>query len=179
MMLLLILLTLPLYLWSNAWLLKMQLNGLGIIGLGVPLFYISAHLTLHPPKRWLDLLVNLPALSIVGIGIAANNTLGVFAGLGNAASVFERTPKMGVTNDDRIHPLKMQHKLKISKAVWLEVAITIYALITTLVMWNDRNLAAVYFFAIYVLGFSGIAIAELLEAAIARRVQKTPDSTSA
>jgi cellulose synthase/poly-beta-1,6-N-acetylglucosamine synthase-like glycosyltransferase len=169
LMLLLIILALPLYLWSNAWLVKLPLNSLGIIGIGVPVSYISAYLTLYPSQKWLDLLVRLPAISLLGVGIAANNTLGVLDGLRGRKSVFERTPKLGTLQGERIDRFKVKTPIKISNAIWLELLIAVYALISTLTTLRADNFIGAYFFSIYILGFGWAAAAELFENWVAHR----------
>ena len=169
LMLLLLLLALPLYMWSNDWLVKLPIRSLGVIGLAMPFFYISAHLTIYPRRRWSEIILRLPAISLLGIGMAVTNTLALLEGLRNRPAVFERTPKMGILPDDRLSYKKMRVAPKISKGIWLEVIFAIYAVFATVTTLQGGNYLAAYFFALYVFGFSWVAGAELIENLIAAR----------
>ena len=163
LMLLLLIVALPLYTWSNDWLVKLPIHSLGIIGVAIPLYYISAEITLYPPRRWLDLLIRLPALSLVGVGIAVNNTLGIIDGFRKGPIVFERTLKMGSLQHHRMDYRQFKIPIKISKSIGLEILLAIYASFATMVALQGENYVAAYFFAVYVLGFSWVAAAELFE----------------
>jgi len=77
LILLLLCLALPLYSWSNWWLDRLPFRYLGLVGIGFPLFFLTAQVTLYPRHEWWKVLVRLPILSITGFGMAANNTLAI------------------------------------------------------------------------------------------------------
>jgi hypothetical protein len=133
----------------------------------MPFFYISAHLIIYPPRRWLEIALRLPAISLLGIGMAVSNTLGLFEGLHNKPAVFERTPKMGILPEDRLNYKKVKVGPKISKSIWLEVIFAIYAVFATVTTIQGGNYLAAYFFAMYVFGISWVAGAELVENLVA------------
>lgn len=169
LVLLLLILALPLYTWSSAWLVKLPLNSLGVIGIAIPIFYISAHFTTYPLRRWKEILLRLPALSLIGLGIAINNTLGVLDGMGKGPAVFERTPKLGTLEHHRLDYKEVKEPLKISRSIWLEVIFAFYALFATVTTLKAEHYLAAYFFALYTFSFCWVAVTELIENRIAAR----------
>jgi len=172
LLLLLLAMALPLYSWSNWWLDHLPFRYLSIMGIGYPLFLATAHITLYPRKDWWKLLVRLPMLSLLGLGMSANNTLAVIEGLARKKSAFQRTPKLGVKKGDRLTLTNVPVRVRISPTNWLEVTLALYALAASITTFQAGKYVAGYFFAMYVLGYSWVAGAELLENIAARRVAR-------
>ncbi len=168
LLLLLLALALPLYSWSTWWLDHLPFRYLSLFGIGFPLFFLTAQVTLYPPNRWWKGLTRLPILSLIGLGMAANNTLAVLEGLARKKSAFERTPKFGIQKGERLTFNNVPVHVRVSRTNWLELAIALYALAVSVIAIHAGKYIAGYFFAMYVLGFTWVAGAELLENIAAR-----------
>lgn len=162
-------LALPLYSWSGLWLDRLPFQYLSFAGLGFPLFFLSAQITLYPRKQWWKVLMRLPLLSMMGLGMAANNTLAVWEGLTLKKSVFQRTPKFGIGKQDRIQLRTIPVQMRLSPTHWLELLIAAYALLAALISVWGGNRVAGFFFVAYIVGFAWVAGAELVENLAARR----------
>lgn len=163
LILLMLILALPLYLWSNDWLVKLPIRSLGVIGLGMPFYYISAHLAIYPPRRWAEILIRLPTLSLLSLGILVNNSIAVIDGMGSGPIVFERTPKQGILQNDRHSYKQVKIPFKISKSIWLEILLATYAIWASYITLQGANYLAGYFFAMYALGLGWVAGIEIFE----------------
>jgi cellulose synthase/poly-beta-1,6-N-acetylglucosamine synthase-like glycosyltransferase len=169
---LLLILALPLYLWSNDWLVKLPIRSLSIIGLSMPFYYFSAHLVLYPPRRWPEILLRLPALSLLSLGVLVNNTFALIDGMGKGPVVFERTPKLGILQHDRPNLKSVKIPLKVSKSMWVEIVLAIYAVWASIITMQGGNIIAAYFFSMYSLGLGWIAGVEIIEnIAVARNTR--------
>ena len=69
---------------------------LGPTVLAPPLMFLTAQHMLRPDKWWREL-PGVAALSVLGAGLVLNHTRALLRGLRSRRSVFERTPKLGLT----------------------------------------------------------------------------------
>jgi hypothetical protein len=91
------------------------------------------------------------------------------AGLGKGPVVFERTPKLGTLQHQRLDYKEVKQSHKISKSIWLEAIFAIYALFATVSTLRADHFVAAYFFALYAFSFCWIAVTELIENQLAAR----------
>jgi cellulose synthase/poly-beta-1,6-N-acetylglucosamine synthase-like glycosyltransferase len=146
MMLIVIVLWLPLALQPDLFK-QMPLAFLGFGGLGLPIEYLASQFALHG-KRGFRKLLYLPVLMAVGFGMAFNNGWHVLDGLINRSGEFKRTPKRGagraaVHND----PRQMVQ-------AWIEIGLSIYTLITAVLMWQAGEVISTGVLLFYSIGFA-------------------------
>jgi cellulose synthase/poly-beta-1,6-N-acetylglucosamine synthase-like glycosyltransferase len=163
LMILLLIVSLPLSLWGLSVLHRQPLGWLGIVGLGPPLFYATSQGVLYGRKRWWNWFVRMPLLSMLGVGIAVNNTRAVLEGLRGVPSPFERTPKTGITSDRHGYQALALDSIKLDPTTWAEVLLSLYALATGYFTLLHGNWVGAFFFLLYATGFGWVAGATLWE----------------
>lgn len=174
-MVLLLLATLPLLLadWPGqagtppAW--------LALASLGAPLLYAAAQQTLH--ADWRRRFRWLPALILLGVGVALNNTRAVLEGLFQRGGAFRRTPKSGVRQ--RSDDWKTRaYRLTTDWATWGELVLSLYAGITTGVALLQHRWMAVPFLLLYTFGFLYVGGTTVWQARAPRRGQRRSTTTA-
>jgi cellulose synthase/poly-beta-1,6-N-acetylglucosamine synthase-like glycosyltransferase len=163
LMILLLLISLPLSLWGGSVLHHLPLGWLGIVSLGPPFFYATSQSVLYGRKRWWNWFVRMPLLSMLGVGIAVNNTRAILEGLFGKPSAFERTPKTGVTSDRNARQALVLESIKPDPTTWAEVLLSLYALATGYITLQHGNWVGAFFFLLYAAGFGWVASATLWE----------------
>lgn len=148
-LLLSLLATLPLMLSSATT--HVSLGLIGILSLAPPLMYALAQLTLHP-DRWLRHYAALPALMLLGTGIALNNTRGVCEAVLGVNNVFQRTPKFGIEGHTG-RRRDNRYALPFDGMVLGELALAAYAVATACIAWWYGYGHLVPFLMLYVGGF--------------------------
>jgi hypothetical protein len=96
--------------------------------------------------RWVDRLVLLPMLILIGFGISVNNSVAVFEGLfKKGTGEFVRTPKFSLTNTRRNWDDK-KYKSVISPMVWGELLLAFYALVSIYILVPKFGASIIPFF---------------------------------
>lgn len=156
MMVALLLLSLPLMLFTDPRLFDFNIFTLGSFG---PLaMYALSQKELY--TDWKSRLKYLPMLTIIGTGISVNNTYAVIEALLNKGGVFHRTPKFGIERSTDQWNIK-KYRLDFPFMTILELALGVYAMIALYLAFVTGNYFLVPFIALYVLGYfyiSGLTI---------------------
>ncbi|MGD9001475.1 MAG: glycosyltransferase, partial [Anaerolineae bacterium] len=163
LMVLLLLVTLPLLLLGVA---PPAPGNLGLLmGLGPPLVYVISQQQLY--SDWGRRLLSFPLLILVGIGTAWNNTLAVWRGLTRWGGTFARTPKFRVEDESgsgAAHWLSSAYRLGMDKGVVGEVALSFYALLSTVIAYRAGRYGMMPFLFLCVAAFTTVATIELVQA---------------
>lgn len=124
---------------------------------GPPLLYLTANSSLKIP--WQERLKLLPLLIIVGFGISLSTSIAVLEGLaGTKAGAWVRTPKLNQSDSRKQDKEIDQSYLEpLSRLVWVEIALALYAFITILVLIPSVGWGIVPWMALYMLGYIYIA----------------------
>lgn len=146
MMLAVIVLWLPLALQPTLFK-QMPLAFLGFGGLGLPIEYVASQFALHGKGGFRKLLY-LPVLMAVGFGMAFNNGLNVLEGLFRRSGEFKRTPKRGAGQATLIHDPRQTVQAVI------EIGLSLYTLITAVLMAESGEVISAGVLLIYSLGFA-------------------------
>ena len=126
-----------------------------ITAFGPPLLYAATQTEYTP--RLVDRLKLLPVLIIIGFGLSLNNTIAVMQGLFSAdMGTFVRTPKFNITNRDASWN-ETTYVVSISPIVWGEIGLTIYALISIVLLTPIFGWGVAPWLMIYVLGYAYMA----------------------
>lgn len=123
---------------------------LGFASLGAPLLYVVAQRALY--DDWRQRACWLPALMLVGIGIAVSNTRAVLEGLFQQGGAFRRTPKFGVEQKGEAWR-ERSYRLDADWAMWGEFVLALYAGITTVVAALQHRWFTIPFLLLYTVGF--------------------------
>ena len=142
-----------------------------IATLGPPLMYLVSHTEEYP--RWVDRLVLLPMLILIGFGISVNNTIAVFEGLfKKGTGEFVRTPKYSLTNTRRNWDDK-KYKTGISPMVWGELLLALYALVSMYLLAPKFGAGIIPFLFAYFAGFifmAGVNLQQNWQPALKRSI---------
>jgi len=162
LILLLVLMSLPILL--NGDLSRLQWSAVSLGWLGGPLLFALAQWGLYPD--WRARLKYLPALILVGPGLAVNNTWAVIEALtGRNPTLFLRTPKLQVEGRARNENGQgaaefAAYHLPVDGSTWVELFFMLYSGLTTfLALRLAPGLAP--FMALYTLGFGYTAFLSL------------------
>jgi hypothetical protein len=179
LMLLLLLLTLPL-LWLGDGAhnpLRWLMTYLGLASAGPPLLYAVSQWELHRKRRgregWLLRLVHLPALVLLGTGLALSNTVAVARGLAGRSPDFRRTPKFRLENRDDQWQDK-RYTLPLEGIVLGELLVMAYAALTVVVALVRGQVYAVPFLMLYVLGFGVMVVVGIRQGRKRRSPRRRP-----
>ncbi len=153
--LLLLVFTLPVGLLEPGAFKALPISALACIG--PPLLYMSANSSRNTP--WQERLKLLPLLTVVGFGISLSTSIGVLQGMtGKKPGTWEVTPKLNLSDSARRKKENGQSNLKpVSRLVWAEIILALYAFITILVLAPILGWGIVPWMALYMLGFLYIA----------------------
>jgi cellulose synthase/poly-beta-1,6-N-acetylglucosamine synthase-like glycosyltransferase len=132
-----------------------------IAGLGPPLLYMVATAPQTPPL--LERLKLLPLLTITGFGISLSTSIAVLQGLTKMGGAFVRTPKLNLGNGHEKKSIDLGYIPPISRMVWVEIALGIYALITGIVLQPAIGWGIVPWMTLYMLGYFYIAGLNLIQ----------------
>jgi cellulose synthase/poly-beta-1,6-N-acetylglucosamine synthase-like glycosyltransferase len=173
LMLLLLILALPMTIWGVDAVSKLPIGWFGIVGLGVPLAYLSSQIALYGPKRFYRWIFHMPLLSALGVGIAVNNTRAIFEAFIGKQSEFERTPKTGVIRRDKTTNNVVTERFTIDSGTWLEIVFCSLAIATSYFAVRYGNIVEAIFFALYACGFLWVAGATIWEARPSASLKRT------
>ena len=149
-MMVLLLLTLPLLLWQWPVPAGLPPAWLGLFGMGAPVLYVAAQQALR--RDWKRGVCWLPALMVLGVGVACNNARAVLEGLMSTGGEFARTPKLGVRQARGARRVTA-YRLPAGGTTWAELVMGGYALVSALVAATQHRWLAVIFLVLYALGF--------------------------
>jgi cellulose synthase/poly-beta-1,6-N-acetylglucosamine synthase-like glycosyltransferase len=121
---------------------------------GPNLLYTVSQKTLD--RNWVSTVLHLPLLSIMGTGLALNNSMAVFQALCGKKSPFVRTPKAGET-------LQTIYVAKGSFLCLLEILLGLWCAFSLYQYYQSNHLIATPFLAIYTLGYLVIGGTSLFE----------------
>lgn len=137
--------------------------------LGPPLMYLVSRTEENP--RWVDRLVLLPMLILIGLGISFNNSVAVFEGLfKKRTGEFVRTPKYSLTDNCRNWE-KRKYKLGVSPMVWGELFLAFYALVSMYILIPRFGVGFIPFFLAFFGGcvfMAGLNIQQNLQLSLKR-----------
>ena len=123
---------------------------------GPPLLYMVAQTEYTP--RLVDRIRLLPVLILIGFGLSLNNTIAVMQGLFSTdMGTFVRTPKYNLTSSRDSAWNQTSYVVKISPVVWGEIGLTLYALISIVVLMPILGWGIVPWLMVYVLGYAYMA----------------------
>jgi cellulose synthase/poly-beta-1,6-N-acetylglucosamine synthase-like glycosyltransferase len=140
---------------------RLTLSFLGLATFGPPLLYVIGQIEIYP--RWWQRLKALPILICLGVGLAPNSTVAIIEALLGVRSAFERTPKFQLEGPART----WQNRSYASPGrtlLWGEILSFVCALLTMVVALKRRDLAAVSFLSLYVIGFGFVSLLGLFQA---------------
>lgn len=160
LILLALLLSLPLLLVSEPQ--RFTPDWVGLAFLGPLLVYSLSQKQLYR-RWWLNMLV-FPLLVLIGIGIAWNNTKGVWRGLVGQKDEFARTPKFRLEGKGE-HRINNCYALPLSDSVVGEIALMFYALIAVMVarITGQKELLPILW--LHVISFGTVAGLEIVQTA--------------
>ena len=117
----------------------LNLFGWTILGFLGPVFLYTLANTEFNPK-WYKRVLDLPFLSMIGVGISVNCTWAILSGFSSNSGVFERTPKYNI-QDSKENWAKNSYSLPISPITAFELLMGIYLVVASYFMYQDFNLA--------------------------------------
>jgi cellulose synthase/poly-beta-1,6-N-acetylglucosamine synthase-like glycosyltransferase len=145
--------------------------------LGPPLLYMVANSPQTPPL--LERLKTIPILTITGFGISLSTSIAVLQGLTRKGGAFVRTPKLNLGNHHGLNKkIDRRYVAPISPLVWAEIALGIYALITTIVLKHYLGWGIMPWMTIYVIGYFYVAGLNLIQHQSGRSGKTTSFLTS-
>lgn len=123
----------------------------GPIGLAQPLLFILSQRALY--RDWPSRLRYLPALLLIAIGTAPNNTRAVLHGLSGRAFTFDRTPKGGGRS----------YRSTMGRTLWVELAFMLYTAVTLAIAIHTKIGGPVLLLGTSLLGFGYVAWLDIRE----------------
>ncbi len=121
---------------------------------GPIVFYAFSQKCLY--KNWKKRLIWLPFLTMIGSGIALNNTKAWLEGIMGKKSTFIRTPKLGIVSKDKKQIIKNRFKYskpKINGMIIIELLTVFYILTTIILAFESSYWLMIPFLLIYFFGF--------------------------
>ena len=138
------------------------LGNLGLaLALGPPLVYALSQHALY--ADWGRRLLTFPLLTLIGIGIAWNNTIAILRGLTRWGGTFARTPKFQVVGKAG-QWLHSAYRLDIDRSVIGEAALALYALAGAVIAYGAGRHGMIPFLLLYAAAFGTVAGIELFQA---------------
>ena len=123
---------------------------LGLVALGPAIMLAYAQRVLE--RCWWRRLWQLPAILVIGLGVALSTSLAVLEAFVGRGREFVRTPKFGIAGGAGTWHGKGYGE----RALWggaAELALALYCAVATLLIWAGQQYAMVPFLALYTLGF--------------------------
>lgn len=160
----LLLITLPLLLLPTVP--QLPLGSLSLFCLAPPLVYALSEKALH--TDWPRRMLAFPMLTLIGMGIAWNNTRAVWRGLTQWGGTFARTPKFQLHGKagswtDSIY------RLRVDTSVFGELFLCLYALGTAAVALHIGQPGLLPFLLLYGASFATVTLLELGQAHLAHQ----------
>jgi cellulose synthase/poly-beta-1,6-N-acetylglucosamine synthase-like glycosyltransferase len=146
---------------------NLPLAGLSVAMFGPPLANLIAQRRVS--SSWAYRMSFLPILMLIGVGIAASNTLAVVRGFSSHAQPFHRTPKFHVRTRAQGWT-KSIYQIPLDATTGFEVFLALYAGLTS-VLALDYAPSLVPFMTLYALGFAYVAGLSLWQARAVQRVR--------
>lgn len=132
---------------------QLPLGPLGLAGLGPPLIFIVSQRALY--QDWRRRITALPALIVLGTGLAFSNARAVISGLLGHAEEFKRTPKFAQQTGGAA--LKNQYAIKLNPNIKWELLLSAYSFVGMLLALHYGQSLAPYM-GIYAFAFGGVAL---------------------
>jgi len=124
--------------------------------LGPSALYIAAQKALYPD--WRSRVRRIPLMTLIGTGIALNNSRAVLEGLFCSGGKFIRTPKFGALSRTNASRKRSDYRIKVDKLPYLELAVGLYALLTLGAAVTSLAVVISPFLFMYTCGFFYISI---------------------
>jgi cellulose synthase/poly-beta-1,6-N-acetylglucosamine synthase-like glycosyltransferase len=105
-----------------------------LASLGPPILYTIAR-TAHTP-RFIDRLIRLPALMLIGLGMSLNSSFAVISGIFKKGGEFNRTPKYNIKGKQGKWT-QNKYALPTNPVVYGELALAVYALFSVSILWHS------------------------------------------
>lgn len=152
---------------------ELPLGSLGIAGLGPPLIFIVSQRALY--SDWKRRITALPALIVLGTGLAFSNARAVISGLLGIPEEFKRTPKFPREGGDITDN---QYAIQLNGNIKWELLLSIYSFIGMgLATIHAPSLAP--YMGIYAFAFGGVALWGLRDYIDLRRAAQAATRTAA
>lgn len=129
--------------------------------LGPSTLYLAAQKALYPD--WRSRVRRIPLMTLIGTGIALNNSRAVLEGLFASGGKFIRTPKFGLLS--RTNPSREEngYRIKVDRLPYVELAVGFYALLTLGKAITSLGVVISPFLFMYTCGFFYISIRGIRE----------------
>lgn len=118
--------------------------------------YCASIYSLKKDKNWWKRLKYLPALTVIGVGVAVNNTRAVIEAIIGKESAFIRTPKSG---DQKV----VRYKVKLDKTMFVELGLGLYSMLSLYLFYNEGKYMISPFMAVYSIGFTYVGLRSMFE----------------
>ena len=149
--------------------LAILMSVIGFATLGPMTFYAASQISLY--KDWGKKLRYLPVLSMIGAGIALNNTKAWLEGVRGKRSSFIRTPKLGIVSNrsnkqdqKRIFRSRKKYSYpRLDMIIILEAITVLYLLWTIFFSIYLETYSPIIYLTIYFLGFFYIVVLSFLD----------------
>lgn len=146
---------------------NLPLASLSLAMFGPPLANLIAQRRVSP--NWAYRMAFLPILMLIGVGIAASNTLAVVRGFSSHTQTFHRTPKFHVRTHGQGWAGSI-YQIPLDATMGFELFLAAYAGLTS-VLAMDYAPSLVPFMTLYALGFAYVAGLSLWQARAVQRVR--------
>ena len=125
---------------------------LGIAGIGQPLLFVIGQQVLH--ADWLHRLWYMPALMLVGVGLAPNNSRAMLQAMFGRQHPFVRTPKRG---ERALAQNRQGYKLPFDWILLVEILLTLYAGIGLILSIFHNNTGSIFLLLTCFFGFGYVS----------------------
>ncbi|GIV56994.1 MAG: glucosyltransferase [Candidatus Kapaibacterium sp.] len=146
-----------------------------IASVGTFLFYLYSQRTIH--EDWQRRVLLFPLFMAGSMGLAINNTKAVLEALFGKRSEFTRTPKYRILSTTDDWRTRKYARTRLRGSVVLELLVGVYFLASIFISLSYRELAALPFQLLFLLGFGGIGWLSLAHWLEARRLTPTGAAT--
>ncbi len=130
--------------------------------LGPMVFYLYSQRELH--KDWLQRIVWLPVLMMIGTGIAVKLTVAWFEAILGVKSSFKRTPKLRLESKNDRAIDRDRYRLPLDRLVWLELGMGLYTALCAFLSLRYDLWMLTPFLLVYSGGFLYVGLLSLGEA---------------
>ncbi|MDH5717724.1 MAG: glycosyltransferase family 2 protein [Spirochaetia bacterium] len=125
---------------------------LAVSTLAPVIFYAVSQKALY--KNWLNRMRHMPALTMIGTGIALNNTKAWFEAILGKKSAFIRTPKLKIdTTEEKVINKMKYNNFKLDAMILLEFSLGVYILFTFIIAIMAEKYIISPFLLLYSAGF--------------------------